>query len=396
MCLSRVPPSGLWVAAELSGMPAPRLRVLHVAPFLWSGAGQVITSLCESQSSRHSLAIVTTGRARDQRDWPAYRARLRQGGIPHSRINFFHRDAETFWMGVEQLRRVITRWQPDVVHTHAGVPSCAAAVVRQSGIDFTLVNHVYSWGMGRPAWMTEMDLSGHRQADAVICSADAYERHLLDGGVRRKRLVKVTWGLAPASLEGSAPSSDRRVRAPRIGLVGRIEPRKGQLDLVKGFALVRRSLPAATLDLVGPIANEDYAARIRQEIASCGLQPSVKLQGRVRSVPAIVSRWDLCVSLSSDEGQGLAILEAMALGVPVAARPVAGVEDYFRPGVNGIAVRSSRARDVAAAVVDALGDRPRLARMARRAQTHVRRRYSWEHTVYSIERVYERAQRWRD
>jgi glycosyltransferase involved in cell wall biosynthesis len=110
----------------------------------------------------------------------------------------------------------------------------------------------------------------------------------------------------------------------------------------------------------------------------------------------MVSTWDLCVSLSSDEGQGLAILEAMALGVPVAARPVAGVEDYFRPGVNGIAVPSSRARDVAAAVVDALADRPRLARMARRAQAHVRRRYSWEHTVHSIERVYERAQRWRD
>jgi glycosyltransferase involved in cell wall biosynthesis len=374
-------------------MSARRRRVLHVAPFLWSGAGQVITSLCESQSSRHSLAIVTSGRTHDQRDWPEYRARLRQGGIPHSRINFFHRDAETFWLGVEQLRRVITRWQPDVVHTHAGVPSCAAAAVRQSGLDFTLVNHVYSWGMGRPAWMTEMDLSGHRQADAVICSADAYERQLLDGGVRRGRLVKVTWGLAPASLEGSrAP----RTRALRIGLVGRIEPRKGQLDLVKGFALLRRSHPMATLDLVGPVANEDYASRIRQEIERRGLQRSVKLRGRVRSVPAIVSTWDLCVSLSSDEGQGLAILEAMALGVPVAARPVAGVEDYFRPGVNGIAVRSSRARDVAAAVADALADRPRLARMAGRAQTQVRTRFSWEHTVHSIERVYERAQRWRD
>jgi len=121
----------------------------------------------------------------------------------------------------------------------------------------------------------------------------------------------------------------------------------------------------------------------------------VRLRGRVRSVPAIVSTWDLCVSLSSDEGQGLAILEAMALGIPVVARPVAGVEDYFRAGVNGIAVRSPRARDVADAVVAALSDRSRLARLARRAQAQVRRQFSWEHTVHSIERVYERAERWR-
>jgi len=376
-------------------MAARRRRVLHVVPFLWSGAGQVITSLCESQSDRYSLAIVTSDRTRDQRDWPEYRARLKRGGILHTRINFFHRDAETFWIGVEQLRDVIKQWRPDVVHTHAGVPSCAAAVVRQSGIDFTLVNHVYSWGMNRPAWMTEMDLSGHRQADAVICSADAYERQLLDGGVRRGRLVKVTWGLAPASLEGSARSTTGRARSSRIGLIGRIEPRKGQLDLVRGFALAQRHVPNATLDLVGPVADAGYADRIREEIARRGLERSVTLRGRVRSVPAIVSTWDLCVSLSSDEGQGLAILEAMALGVPVAARPVAGVEDYFRSGVNGVAVPSSRARDVADAVVAALSDRSRLARMARRARLQVRRRFSWEHTVHSIERVYERAQRWR-
>jgi len=377
-------------------MAARRRRVLHVVPFLWSGAGQVITSLCESQSDQYSLAIVTSDRTRDQRDWPEYRARLKRGGILHTRINFFHRDAETFWIGVEQLRDVIKQWRPDVVHTHAGVPSCAAAVVRQSGIDFTLVNHVYSWGMNRPAWMTEMDLSGHRQADAVICSADAYERQLLDGGVRRGRLVKVTWGLAPASLEGSARSTMGRARSSRIGLIGRIEPRKGQLDLVRGFALAQRHVPNATLDLVGPVADAGYADRIREEIARRGLERSVTLRGRVRSVPAIVSTWDLCVSLSSDEGQGLAILEAMALGVPVAARPVAGVEDYFRSGVNGVAVPSSRARDVADAVVAALSDRSRLARMARRARLQVRRRFSWEHTVHSIERVYERAQRWRD
>jgi glycosyltransferase involved in cell wall biosynthesis len=269
-------------------------------------------------------------------------------------------------------------------------------VVRQSGIDFTLVNHVYSWGIGRPAWMTEMDLSGHRQADAVICSADAYERQLLAGGVRRGRLVKVNWGLAPASLAGAARlaggarGSRRPTPAPRIGLVGRIEPRKGQLDLVRAFALVQRSIRTATLDLVGPVADENYAERLRQEIVRRGLLRSVTLRGRVRSVPAVVSRWDLCVSLSSDEGQGLALLEAMALGVPVLARPVAGVEDYFRPGINGIAVRSPRARDVAAAVIGALRDPKRRVCLARRAEADVRRQFSWDRTVAEIEQVYER------
>jgi len=366
-------------------------RVLHVAPFLWSGAGQVITSLCESQATHQTVAIATTGRAGDQRDWPAYRTRLARRGVPHARINFFHRDSTTFWQGVEQLRALVIRLRPDVVHTHAGVPACAAAAVRQSGVEFALVNHVYSWAPDRPAWMNTMDLAGHRQADVVICSADAYERQLIDGGVQPHRIVKLPWGLAPATLAGARTRLARDSRSPRIGLIGRIEPRKGQLELVEGFALARRRVPAVTLDLVGPVADADYGARVQRAVDRLGLQRSIRLRGHVRNVPAIVSGWDLCVSLSSDEGQGLAILEAMALGVPVAARPVAGIEDYFHPGINGVAVPSARARDVADAIVTTLDDPQGRLRMARRARTDVRRRFSWDRTVRDIERVYVHA-----
>jgi glycosyltransferase involved in cell wall biosynthesis len=240
--------------------------------------------------------------------------------------------------------------------------------------------------------MTEMDLSGHRQADVVMCSADAYEQQLLDGGVRRRRLVNLRWGLAPSTVAATTRRASRHAASPRIGLVGRIEPRKGQLELIRGFALVKRQLPDAALELVGPVADQRYAARIREEVRRRGLQRSVRMWGQVRSVPLIVSTWNLCVSLSSDEGQGLAILEAMALGVPVAARPVAGIEDYFRPGMNGVALPSARARDVADAVVSALRDPGRQAWMARRARAQVRRRFSWERTVLAIEREYERVQ----
>jgi glycosyltransferase involved in cell wall biosynthesis len=367
------------------------MRILHIAPFLWSGAGQVITSLCESQTPRHTIAVVTTGRSGAERDWPAYRRRLSRLGAAHTRIDFFHRDAETFWRGVETLRRLVIRWGPDLVHAHAGVPACAAAAVRSSGLSFALVNHVYSWGLNRPPWMNEMDLAGHRQADMVICSAEAYERVLIGAGIARRRVVNVPWGLAPATLAAVLSPAPRGISGPRIGLVGRVEPRKGQLDLVRGFAAARRRLPSATLELVGPIADGEYAARIRREIATRGLQKVVRVRGHVPNVTAIVRRWDLCVSLSQDEGQGLALLEAMAVGVAVAARSVAGIEDYFRPGENGFAVRSARPADVAEALAGALTDPIARARVARQGQRLARQRFSWDRTVRAIEELYERA-----
>ena len=97
--------------------------------------------------------------------------------------------------------------------------------------------------------------------------------------------------------------------------MGRIEPRKQQLQLVEALARVRQTHPNARLELVGPIADAAYAERVRHAIARHRLADAVTLTGRIRDVAARVRKWDLFVSLSSDEGQGLAVQEAMALGV---------------------------------------------------------------------------------
>ncbi len=366
-----------------------RPRVLHVIPFLWSGAGRVVSQLCLAQTSRQDVAIVTSGASKGQADWPAYRRALTAGGVRHHRIDFFDRDAARFWTGVEALGSLVSTWRPDVVHTHAGVPAAAAAALAGATTGrFRHVNHVYNWGSGRPAWMNTMDLAGIRRADAVICSAAAYRDLLVRSGVAERRLVYIPWGIDLASLGPvKTPRTQSRAPGPRVGFLGRIEPRKGQLELVRGFARYRREAPSATLELVGPVADRAYASTIESVVRDLGLGRAVTLTGRVRDPYRRLREWDVFVSLSADEGQGLAALEAMALGVPVLGRAVAGVEDYLREGVTGWECPSARPRDVAEAIQRVLtsGQRGRVAARARRM---VDRRYAWDRSVQAIDRVY--------
>jgi len=376
-------------------LPAPSgvgCRVLHVIPFLWSGAGRVLTQLCLSQAEHHDVAVVTSGSSRGQRDWPVYRRQLAAAGIRHHVIDFFDRDPSVFWEGVGALGRLVSSWQPDVVHTHAGVPVCAAAAVRDAGAHpFRLINHVYNWGTDRPAWMNAMDLDGIRRADRVICSAEAYRSLLLSSGVPPRRLAYVPWGLDLDGIRAAAqPVTRPRSSAPRIGFVGRIEPRKGQLDLVRGFARYRTQAPTATLELVGLVADRNYASRVEAAIRRLRLEGAVTLTGQVRSPYRHLVGWDLFVSMSADEGQGLAALEAMALNVPVLARPVAGIEDYLVDGVNGWACESAAPEAVASGIARALSD-PARSRIARRARGMVDRRYTWCRTVAVIDRCYSRS-----
>ena len=369
------------------------MRILHVTPFLWSGAGQVITSLCESQATEgHQVWITTSAPSGGQTDWPAYRRRLTNAGVSRVRIDTFDRSPATYWNCVDRLVALVDQIRPDIVHSHAGVPACATADARRRCAHrFGFVSHVYSWGENRPRWMNTMDTSGHAQGDVVICSATAYVDILVRAGVPAKRIVMLPWGLAPSTLSRTRRDDNLSVPlGPRLGFVGRIEPRKGQLALVRALALARRTHPNATLELVGPIADPGYAEQIRREINRLHLKGVVRLAGRVRDVPAVLRRWDGFVSLSSDEGQGLAILEAMAAEVPVAARMVAGVEDYFLPGRNGVDIASTRPRDVAAAI-DALTDRRRSRARVQRALALTESRYSWARTVAALNRIYTRV-----
>jgi glycosyltransferase involved in cell wall biosynthesis len=365
---------------------ASRLRVLHAAPYLWSGAGRVITDLLDSQRERHTVALVTSPRSGELHNWPAYERRVTASGIRHGRIDLFHREGTTFWPAVRQLARVIQSFKPDVIHTHAGTPTAIASLARgaSSHPDTPIVSHFYSWGVGRPAWMNTMDLWAFSTSDRVVCSAFAYRDVLLRGGIARRRLRLIPWGLPTGTFASNGP---RPSQAPIVGTLGRIERRKGQLDLVRAFARLHRLDPRLRLEIVGPVAEEVYAAEIREAVDGLKLAGVVTLTGHVAEPMRYLRRWTTYVSLSSDEGQGLAVLEAMANAVPVVALNAAGVEDYLTHERTGLVARSRRAGHVADLVQRLLDDSGLARRVAARARAMVARRYSWSRTVEQIDDI---------
>jgi len=362
------------------------LDVLHVIPLLWSGAGRVLTRLCEVQAADLRVGIVTAGSSRGERDWPEYRRCLKNAGVRHTTIDFFDRDSATFWTGVRRLASVIGRERPAVVHTHAGVPAAAAALARSmTAHRCRIVAHFYSWGVGRPGWMDDMDLWGFRQADHTICSSVAYANLLSAGGVPPRRLSLIPWGVDLGPARRTLPG---RGQPLTIGFVGRLEPRKRQLELVRVVSALRRCWPDIRLDLVGPSADEAYEREIRRAVRTTGTGRVVRLLGKVKDPSRYVASWDLFVSVSSDEGQGMAVLEAMQCGTPVAAAMVAGIEDFVAaPHAIPLPARATLPA-VTKRLRDALGRPDFLVEVGRAGRAYVDRKYQWHTTARRIRRLY--------
>lgn len=367
------------------------MRILHLIPFLWSGAGDVVSRLAVSQvDGGDEVVVVTSGSSRGLRDWPAYRRRLRQAGVRWHGIDLFDRHPEVFWASQARVRTLVERWRPAVIHAHAGVPTSAAVLAsRAVPRAVPVVSQFYNWGQARPAWMDDMDTTALRTADVVVCSARHYRSRLQDLGVARPRIRLIPWGLDDRWLATAAPPPHRG--RPTLGFVGRIEPRKGQLALVRAFAELHRRVPHACLELIGPVADPTYAEGVRDAIAAAGLASSVLLAGHVADVRRHVRGWTAFVSMSTDEGQGLAVLEAMASGIPVLARPAPGVEDAVRAGRTGFLIPDGSASSQGAWLADRLGRPSALEAAAARAGAFVRERYGWSRTVEAIAAAYEAA-----
>jgi glycosyltransferase involved in cell wall biosynthesis len=328
--------------------------------------------------------------------------------VEHLQIDFFDRDPAVFWRSTDAFAKLAAKWKPDIIHCHSGVPACAAAI---SNLEF--IGQIHSWGVGRPEWMNLMDLRGFRTANRVLCGSLAYQRILIDGGVEPSRIRYLPWGLnlkgirksaAPPSPSGRGQGEGLKIRqnprpSPnplpkgeglfRIGFLGRIEPRKGQLELVQAFHRFHRRYPHSRLELIGPAADKKYREEVYTFVSKAGLTDRVKLRGRVSNPYPSVKGWSLFTSLSSDEGQGIAILEAMALGTPVLCRSVAGVEDYLRDGKTGLSVSSSSAAETADRMAWAFSHKEEVARIASRAKKMVEADYNWDSTVEKMNRLYE-------
>ncbi|MGV0852622.1 MSMEG_0565 family glycosyltransferase [Mycolicibacterium phlei] len=171
---------------------------------------------------------------------------------------------------------------------------------------------------------------------------------VIPNGVRADRFIA-----AAGDAEGKARWRDRLGRY--VLAVGGIEPRKGTLDLVEAYALLRQRVPDLSLVVAGGetlFDYRDYRAQVDRRCAELGVAPVILGPVAEDELPSLVAACEVFAFPSTKEGFGLAAMEALAAGRPVVTRDLPVLREVF-----GTTVRyASDPAGFAAAMVDALGD----------------------------------------
>ncbi len=188
-------------------------------------------------------------------------------------------------------------------------------------------------------------------------------------------------------------SETEKAGCKRILYLGYVGKAKGSFDLLDAAALVRsRGIPM-TFDLVGSELTPGELGLLQEKVRELNLEGTVRLNAPAYDAQklAFFQNADIFVYPSYHEGIPMAVLEAMASGLPVVASGVGGLPDIVIDGINGILVEPGQPEQLASAL-GCLAGQPDLRRsMQKMSFQLVSDKFSLEQHVTQLVNIYQQV-----
>jgi glycosyltransferase involved in cell wall biosynthesis len=365
--------------------------VLHVASGdLWAGAETMLWYLAREQAAASAMpptAVLFNDGTLAER---LREARVRVFVVPEQR----HGPAGL----LRAVASIVRRERPDVVHTHRKKENVLGALAaRLFGIPSVRTVHgieehpAQGWQLKRRAADRLDRLVATRLQARTVAVSRALARDLRAAGVTNAAVVHNgidadVVAAAACVRTGNVDRDDSRIA---IGFLGRLVPIKRVdrfLDVAK--ILVERSPGRFRFRIAG---DGPLLAWTRERVAELGLADSVETPGHVVDTRAFMRDLDALFITSDSEGIPYAVLECLALGVPVVGPAVGGLPEVLDEGRAGVLVAPGAAEGFVEQGLRLADDRAALHRYAARGRELVRARFAAAEMGRGYARVYSEA-----
>lgn len=325
---------------------------------------------------------------------------LKKQGYPYSRMPVAVKDRENGrdYFRIARCCRMVysclRKGSFDLAHTHGyfadlmGIPAS-----RMLGIPVLSTCHGFIGNDRNLRLYNWLDCRALRFADRIIAVSDGIKDHLVAKGVDEKRIAVIQNAVRddcdPVSFE-----QNRRLKravlgiqedALLIGYIGRLSGEKGILVLMQACSGLRaRGIPLKLLI----IGEGPQRPALEAFARNAGLDRSVMFAGFQNDIEKWLPSLDVFVLPSFTEGTPMALLEAMAHGIPVIASAVGGIPQVIRSGRNGILTEPGSAEEIMQAVLSISVNGALRKRLSDAAKKTIQNGYCASSWIRKIEMEY--------
>jgi glycosyltransferase involved in cell wall biosynthesis len=370
---------------------AEPLRVLELLVSTEAGGGPAHVLELASRLPRDEFEVTVAGPGAG-----VYAERFRAAGasfveVATDRLSF---------RALGTVRRMVSENRIGLVHSHGkGAGLYGRLAARRANIPSLHTFHGIHYS-GYPPGVRALYLALERRLAAMsaavvhVSESQGREAEALGLAPAGKTCVIVN-GVDAARLQAQALSRaaaraalDLDPATLALGTVARLDPVKALDVLLEAFARLAPRWPAARLVVIG---GGSEAGRLRALAASLGIESRVRFLGALPDAARLLLGLDLYVSASRREGLPLALLEAMALGLPVVTTRVPGHLDAVTDGASGLLVAAGQAAALADAAGKLLADPERRRALGEAGRRRVEERFAVERMVAETAALYRAA-----
>ena len=293
------------------------------------------------------------------------------------------------------LKRFLKQTRPDVVLAEYG-PTAVSVLDACRALRIPLVAHFHGWDayvLPRDPEIRVEYTSLFEYAAKIVAVSKHMEDELLKLGAPQDR---IEWNPCGAELPEEEAAARPETAPPLFVSVGTMRYKKAQTATLLAFEEVMRTVPEATLELLGGGPMLEYQEQLGRFL---GVSHRVQFRGDVdhRTVfdrlrlarcyvhPSVQS------SSGDSEGTPVAVLEAMAMGLPVVATHHGGIPDVVRHCETGLLVPEYDVKATAQAMLRYAQDPGLAAQHGRAGRADVINRWSMEHSLARLHAILEEA-----
>ena len=226
-----------------------------------------------------------------------------------------------------------------------------------------------------------------------------YNNALERVGIDHRKIIEITSGIEVERFSGQSPNKEecrRKLNLPQdefiVGLIGRIDPGKGQHHLVRALALLAKQGLYPHAAIVGYDPNEPHEAYYQEIMAiaeEAGISHQIHLVEFQNDVQIAYRALDAFVMASSCEAYGFVTLEAMAAGIIVLGTNAGGTKDLIRDGQDGLLWEPENPQALADKLAHALKDEALATRLGQSAAEKMKTRFSHHDQVKKLIHLFQ-------
>ncbi len=293
---------------------------------------------------------------------------------------------------IRKLMGIVSREDPDVVHTHGSLSGriagkrCGKKVVftRHSAFPFP------SYVCKTPLRLVYKYLYEH-YSDRIIAISPAGAKLMTDAGISSKKISVMMNGVSPVQRDQCKAEALKKRYGIQdgdfvIGILARIEEYKGHMDVLETLRILRERGRQVKLIIAGTGA---FETQVRQRTRELDLDDLVIFTGFVEDVSQVLSAMDLQVNASYvSETSSLSLLEGMSMGLPMAAADCCGNPWIVDQGISGYLFPPRDAEALADIVEKLMDDRELLKRLGQGALKTYNERFTGQIYAKILEDIY--------